>query len=112
MTSITANVKKYSASLTAKANRGGTKKKSKARTLTIDAAIAGPRPYRAATNATPSRNTMTMLASLRPNQSLSQPKSPHTATTAAVTRKWDQLIADCGCDVLGGCGPSASPRIT
>ena len=44
--SMIANVNRYWTSLTANENRGGTKKKSKARTFAIAAKTAGPRPAR------------------------------------------------------------------
>ena len=61
--SITANVSRYCASLTANDMRGGTQKKSNAATLTKAARTAGPRPNLSATSTTVSRNSMTMLAS-------------------------------------------------
>src|SRR5262245_38879576 len=84
--SITPNVMTYWASLTAKLSCGGTKKKSNTSTLATAAATAGPRPYRVATNATPSRNTITTFASASRNDWLTQPSSVHTVTTAAVAR--------------------------
>ena len=60
--SITANVRRYCRSLTAKENRGGTKKKSKLATLTNAASTAGPRPHLTATSTTTSRNSITMFA--------------------------------------------------
>src|SRR5678816_1966197 len=61
--SITANVSRYCASLTANDIRGGTQKKSNAATLTNAAATAGPRPNLSATRTTVSRNSITMFAS-------------------------------------------------
>ena len=60
---MTAKVTRYCTSLTANDRRGGTKKKSKAATLSSAARAAGPRPKRIATPTTPSRNSITMLAS-------------------------------------------------
>ena len=60
--SITANVSRYCASLTANEKRGGTQKKSNAATLTKAASTAGPRPNLSATSTTVSRNSITMLA--------------------------------------------------
>ena len=68
MPSMTAKVITYSVSLTANVKCGGTKQKSNTSTLATAAAIAGPRPKRAATNATPARNIITMLASARPQR--------------------------------------------
>jgi len=50
--SMIANVRKYWTSLTAKERRGGTKKKSKALTLSTAASAAGPRPRRMPTSTT------------------------------------------------------------
>ncbi len=53
--SITPKVTTYWVSATARVRCGGTKKKSNAATLRRAASTEGPRPYREATNATPSR---------------------------------------------------------
>ena len=53
--SITANVTKYCVSLTANVRKGGTKKKSKAATLRIEAKIEAPGSDREATRTTPSK---------------------------------------------------------
>ena len=52
---MTAKVTRYWVSETAKVRYGGTKKKSKAATLSTAASADGPRPYQVATRATPSR---------------------------------------------------------
>ncbi len=44
--SMTTNMKMYWASATAKVKRGGTKKKSKARTLKKEAKVEGPKLWR------------------------------------------------------------------
>ena len=53
--SITRKVSTWRASLTAKVMKGGTKKKSKAATLRMEASSEGPRPERMATAMIPSR---------------------------------------------------------
>ena len=55
MVSMTPKVTRYCTSLTANVNRGGTKKKSKAATLTTAANTDGPRPNRRPVAVTPSR---------------------------------------------------------
>src|SRR5262245_42704713 len=102
--SMTPNVSKYWASLTAKHGYGGTKKKSNTSTLAMAAATAGPRPYRVATNATPSRNTMTTFASASLEEWLSQPSRPHSVTTTAVARYSRHGNAGAGGGVAGGGG--------
>lgn len=84
--SNTTSVMKYCASLGANEKTGGTKKKSMTSTPSTAAATAGPRPYRAATNTTPPRKIITMLASANFKRSLTSPSAPHSATTSAVVR--------------------------
>ncbi len=55
------NVRRYCTSLTAKENRGGTKKKSKEQTLSTAARAAAPRPKRTATSTTVNMNIATMF---------------------------------------------------
>ena len=55
ITSITAKVTRYWASLTANVNRGGTKQKSKMATFATAVRLAGPRPSLAAATVAPSR---------------------------------------------------------
>ena len=54
-TSMTMNVTRYCESVTAKVKYGGTKKKSKAATLSTDASADATRPKRMETTTTPSR---------------------------------------------------------
>jgi hypothetical protein len=54
-TSMTAKVTRYWVSATLNVNRGGTKMKSKAATLSTADATAGPRPNAIAVTTTPSR---------------------------------------------------------
>ena len=60
---MTMNVNTYCASVTAKVNCGGTKKKSNASTFTTAATIAGPRPRTSAAPTTARRNSITMFES-------------------------------------------------
>jgi hypothetical protein len=80
---MTTNVRRYCVSLTANVSCGGTKKKSKIKTLATAAATAGPRLQRAATSATPARNIITMLASANAVWSAIQANTAHTAVIAA-----------------------------
>ena len=80
-TSMTTKVKRYLTSETAKVKTGGTKKKSRAATLRIEATSDGPRPYRVATTTRPSRYTITRFASSK-NGKVSHAAPVASATTA------------------------------
>jgi hypothetical protein len=81
--SITEKVTMYWESNTVKLRYGGTKKKSKARTLRTDASTEGPRPVHADTPTTPSRYTMMMFDSSKYGNIAQDDAVQNTTTVAA-----------------------------
>src|SRR4029453_18274146 len=79
--SITTNVRRCSGSEIANDMYGGTKKKSNASTLRMDATTVGPRDARVATPTTPRRYTMIRLDRLK-WENISQAAPVQPATTA------------------------------
>src|ERR1700722_12135274 len=84
------NVKIYCTSLTAKENRGGTKKKSKEHKLNTAARAAAPRPKRTATSTTVRMNIATIFD--RSNRAASGIDSSVTATHASVAHRYRSCL--------------------